>query len=69
MFNQEMPTSYEPRRYMVRGVLNSPTIGTFFEIVVAGSTDIVDWHTDYNKAVALADSLEQRFKNLNSTKE
>ena len=62
MFNQEMPSTYIPRRYMVRGVLNAPVVGTFYEIVAPGCSNFVDWHVDYHEATKLADTLNERYK-------
>ena len=69
MFNQEMPKSYVPRRFMIRGVISTGIAGTYYEIVQPGSNIMVDWNKDYFKLLAICDNLNERFKNLNSTQE
>jgi len=59
MFNQEMPSDYVPRKYMVRGILDAYMVGTYYEIVTPNQAHIVDWHKDYATAVKMCDALNK----------
>lgn len=59
MFNQEMPATYTPRKYMVRGVTN-PEVGfTYYEIITPKCEHIIDCNVDYTSAVKACDILNE----------
>lgn len=56
MFNQEMPSDYKPRKYMVRGVLNTQH-GVMYEIVYKGRA--VKTFLVYSCACLFCDSMNK----------
>lgn len=58
-----MPADYVPRRYMIRGVITTGIIGTYYEIIRPGSDSVVEWDSDYLKLRDLCDILNDRYKN------
>ena len=52
-----MPESYVPRKYMVRGVITTGPVGTYYEIIRPGSDDVVEWDKDYLKLRGICDVL------------